>query len=574
MQINRISIKNVQGVRSIEYSPERRVVLVSGPNGAGKSTLLEAIRMAMLGVVGRVDLKKHYNQLVTEGEKLGVALVETDGGGRCALTLPNGAHEAEGMTLPCALPFLLDMHAFSHMDVTGRREHLLRILDVSQEPEAIASRLIADMACDADKVSKIAPILESGFDTAHRHAKQQASEARGAWKAITGETYGEKKAETWKAEPVELVSEEALAAAKLASSETAAAHAEAAKALGAIEQQAKQYAAAVARVDELEAAAGKIDRIRDKLKRDQAEHQIWQDKLAALPPEPGAVDVRPAMACPECGSMLIVNAGRLEAHNPGKIEDHEVSVKRVEQRKAVEMYARAIDAGTRDLSAAERAKFDLDEIKALEPVGDGAVTAARTAAAEAWEAHQKAQAEHTKLLGLQAQAERAEQLTQTAATYHADVLAWSKLADALSPDGLQARMVGDALAPINKELLAYADDTGWMASRIGADMGITANGRPYGLLSESEKWRVDAMLTVAIATVSGVRMCAIDRFDVLHPNDRPEALLWLDEMAEQGRIDQVWLAGTLKTRPVTLPPNCEALWIENGRASAALKEAA
>lgn len=573
MQINRISIKNVQGVRSIEFSPKQRVVLVSGLNGAGKSTLLEAIKMAMLGSVGRVDLKKHYSQLVTEGEKLGTALVEAEGG-RCALTLPNGAHEVEGVTLPYALPFVLDTHAFSRTEVTARRAAMLRILGISQEPAVIVERLVKDMECDEDKVAAIAPMLASGFDVAHRHAKNQASEARGAWKATTGETYGEKKAESWQAEHVEPVGEEALAAAKQASSETAAVHAEAAKALGAIEQQAKQYAAAVARVEDLEAAVAKIERIRDKLARDSAEHKVWSEKLAALPPEPGVADVRPAMACPECGSILIVNAGRLEPHSPGQVEDHEVSVKRVEQRKAVEMYARAIEAGTRDLSAAERAKFDLDEIKALEPVGDGAVTAARTAAAEAWEAHQKAQAEHTKLLGLQAQAERAEQLTQTAATYHADVLAWSKLADALSPDGLQARMIGDALAPINKELLAYADDTGWMASRIGVDMGITANGRPYGLLSESEQWRVDAMLTVAIAVVSGIRMCAIDRFDVLHPGDRPDALLWLDDMAEQGRIDQVWLAGTLKTRPVTLPPNCEALWIENGRVSAALKEAA
>ena len=48
----------------------------------------------------------------------------------------------------------------------------------------------------AAEVTRRHEVLRTGFDRAHTEAKTQATQARGAWKAITGETYGGLKALT------------------------------------------------------------------------------------------------------------------------------------------------------------------------------------------------------------------------------------------------------------------------------------------------------------------------------------------------------------------------------------------
>jgi hypothetical protein len=53
-----------------------------------------------------------------------------------------------------------------------------------------------------------------------------------------------------------------------------------------------------------------------------------------------------------------------------------------------------------------------------------------------------------------------------------------------------------------------------MRRAITPDMAITAEGRAYSLLCESEKWRVDAMIAAAIAELSGVKVMMLDRMDV------------------------------------------------------------
>jgi hypothetical protein len=96
-------------------------------------------------------------------------------------------------------------------------------------------------------------------------------------------------------------------------------------------------------------------------------------------------------------------------------------------------------------------------------------------------------------------------------------------------------------------------------------MSIVADGdRPYELLSESERWRADAMIAEAVSFLSGVRLLVLDRVDVLDLDGRADLLYWMDGLAEDGEIDRALLFATLKALPVKLPENIEAIWIENG----------
>ena len=95
-------------------------------------------------------------------------------------------------------------------------------------------------------------------------------------------------------------------------------------------------------------------------------------------------------------------------------------------------------------------------------------------------------------------------------------------------------------------------------------MRIAYGGRDYAMLSESEKWRADAMIAEAIAHLSGVRMLVLDRFDVLDLKGREDLLVWLDILAQDGEIDTALIFGTLKGLPAQLPETVEAFWIDGG----------
>lgn len=162
------------------------------------------------------------------------------------------------------------------------------------------------------------------------------------------------------------------------------------------------------------------------------------------------------------------------------------------------------------------------------------------------------------------QAARQEKIVTEAARHHADVLAWLEIADALSPDGIPGEMLAEALGPMNARLGASAVAAGWSITQITAGMDITGDGRPYALLSESEKWRADAMIAEAVSYLSGLRLLVLDRFDVLDLTGRADALEWLDALAEADEIDTALVFGTLKALPGGLPDSMQAHWIDGG----------
>ena len=562
MKITRIAIRNILGARSVDIRPAAPVLLVAGCNGAGKSSAQEAVRMAFTGETVRVSLKKEYGALVTEGEKAGLAMIEFDGG-RASVALPSGAHEVEGGPLPAALPFVLDAQRFARLDTSERRFFLFGLLGVETTHTAIAERL-KQRGCDTAKIEAVIPILRAGLDAGHKHAKEMTSQARGAWKAVTGESYGDKKAEGWAAFATEPVTAEAMQAAEN-TLKTCAANIDAAHSrFGAMNAEVARARQQAARIADLTARAEKIERIKDKLDRDQSELDQWTARLAELPPAPGAADPRPALSCPDCGVALVMTAGKLEHYTAPQADDMETAGKRKQWQDAVTLYGKSVTNDKRDLADAQAAAAALKEI-ADEPVPSEQEFAAATRELDLLKAdRQKCSDELSGLRARKLAAEAAEGKTKAAGGHHADVQQWSAIAEALSPDGIQAEMIAEALDPLNKQLAEHASLAQWATPRVGADMAITANGRPYPLLSESERFRIDALITVCIAHLSGLRLVVLDRVDVLDLTGREDLLYWLSDLAGAGQIDTAILMATLKAAPKSLPPHCASQWIEGG----------
>ena len=571
MKITAIKTANFVGARDVDVTLTRPVMLFCGPNGAGKSSLAEAVRMALTGEPSRVSLKKNYKQLVSDSADVGYAVVEHDGG-QSAITLPNGAHDHTGERPPAILPYVLDAQRFSRLPADERRQFLFDLMGLRTDGPAVIERLLAK-GCSATKVEEISPHhLRVGFDAAHKEAQDRAREAKAAWRAITGETYGSVKAATWKAnKPAHDGNRVRLAREELAMVFDQIEHG--AAELAVMQSAATRQAQQSEKVSGLRERAARYASIEAKLRHDEADLKEWQAKVEHEARKGGKqMPAEPTYTCPACSAKLRhdhANGALVEFTPPPIVYPTSEPGKLAEYQRARDLLARCVENDKRDLAAADLAARTLAEIE--DARSDPAPSPEEIDAKKVKLA--EARKEQTRLAGIvktleadERAAAIADEKTDLARGHHLDVAQWEEIAAALAPNGIPGEILGEALGPINQRLASSALMTEWTQPLVDGDMSITAGGRSYALLSESEKWRVDAMIAEAISHLSGVKLLVLDRVDVLDMVGREDLLYWLDGLAEDGEIETALLFATLKALPAALPDTADAVWIENGTA--------
>ncbi|HCF3278781.1 AAA family ATPase [Pseudomonas aeruginosa] len=569
MRITKLEITNFQGLRHAALDVSAPVLLVAGHNGAGKSSLLDAIAMAFNGQPRRVSLKKEMDKLVTEGSKKGEARVEwLDAAYEvqvCGVALPTGKGSA--LTDSPFLPYVLDASLFASLDAKERRRVLFDLSGASTSPNQIAERLVAKGHAAA-LVEKVKPLLRSGFPAAVEQAKAYASESRGAWKAITGENYGSEKAVDWAPELLAtVVTEDQVAEAgknlQLLEDDLA----EAQQALGASKQARQAADGRAQRIAKLRELVDLEPRRRNKLTTDEQNQDEWSEKVMAAELASSRSVPHQPLTCPHCQGAVDLQAGTLVVHQPPEqIADAEAARRLPEYREYLASAQRAVANSQRDLDECQAAA---EQIKALEAESVEAPSAEAIANGEQAinELRQARDASRAKLVALQEALEAATQREASIAkaqAAHQDVVAWTGMVDALSPTGIPAEILADAIGPVNDTLKRLAGTAGWSPVQISADIDVTFGGRLYGLLSESERWRCDTTIALAIATISGLRLVLLDRLDVLDLPSRNQAIALMRAMTSDREIDSVVVAGTLKEPMAKTPEWLQAVWIESG----------
>ncbi|HCF1487778.1 TPA: AAA family ATPase [Pseudomonas aeruginosa] len=571
MRITKLEITNFQGLRHAALDVSAPVLLVAGHNGAGKSSLLDAIAMAFNGQPRRVSLKKEIDKLITEGAKKGEARVEwLDEAGEvqaCGVALPTGKGSA--LTDSPFLPYVLDAGLFASLDAKERRRVLFDLSGASASPAEVGRRVEAK-GLNPALFEKVKPLLRSGFPAAVEQAKAYASEARGTWKAITGENYGSEKAVDWAPELVAtVVTDDQVAEAgknlQLLEDDLA----EAQQALGASKQARQAADGRAQRIAKLRELVDLEPRRRNKLTADEQNQDEWSEKvMAAELASAGSVPHQP-LTCPHCQGAVDLQAGTLVVHQPPEqIADAEAARRLPEYREYLASAQRAVANSQRDLDECLAAA---EQIKALEAESADAPSAEAIANGEQAinELRQTRDASRAKLVALQEALEAATQREASIAkaqAAHQDVVAWTGMVDALSPTGIPAEILADAIGPVNELLQRLSGTAGWSPVQLSADIDVTFGGRLYGLLSESERWRCDATIALAIAKLSGLRLVLLDRFDVLDiPARTQQAMKLFQSLAAGGEIDTLIVAGTLKEPMAKTPSWLQAVWIDAGQ---------
>ncbi|HEK1311224.1 TPA: hypothetical protein SMQ86_006348, partial [Pseudomonas aeruginosa] len=425
---------------------------------------------------------------------------------------------------------------------------------------------------------KVKPLLRSGFSAMVGQAKDYASEARGAWKAITGENYGSDKANGWEPEaPPVIVSEEELESARAELQATAQDLDEAQQTLGSSKRAHADAQSRASRITALRETAALADRRRNKLATDEANQDEWSEKVMEAEAAASGEPAHQPLTCPHCQGTVDLQAGQLVAHQPpAKVADPEAAKRLEEFRGYLASAQRAVANSQRDLKESEDAAAQsaaLEAETAQAPSAE-AIANGEQAINELRQARDRQQAKVQSLQEAFNAAAQRQDVIKQAAGFHAEVCAWSALADALSPAGIPAEILADAIGPVNQLLQRLSGTAGWSPVQISADIDVTFGGRLYGLLSESERWRCDATLALSIATISGLRLALLDRLDVLDLPSRSQALTLLRAVTMDKEIDSVIVAGTLKEPMAKTPAWLQAVWIDAGQLADQQQQAA
>lgn len=604
MKLSTITTSNFLGARAVELHLTKAVALIAGKNGAGKSSIQEAVRMALTGEPVRVDLKKNYPALLTEGAEAGFADVMTDQS-QYSIILPGG----KGVHCEtAALPYVIDAQRFAHLDDNARRQFLFGLCGVKLDGPTVKQRLL-DKGCAAAKVEQAAPLLRAGFDAAAKEAGNKARDAKAGWKTATGgETWGKEKAPKWEPPALEFTAEKAqelLVGVRntidLDDADIGALQQE----IGAARAEMTRRQQGEARRLELKTKADQADRIKARLDHDTAELVAWEQKVANCrdaagierpdPKSPGEFLLRGLATVTH--EFLALTEAFPEVEWPGDLvrragahlnefrklhgdpighdsaPDPEAAAKLPEYENALKLMQSAVANGQRDLDAANAAQSEYDKVVADQAEAAPNIEGKQSKLNEITARRDNFRADERKYLDMARQAAGRAALVEQVAKLHADVIDWIAISDALSPDGIPAELLAEALGPINARLARSGTDAEWPQVTIHDDMRITYGMREYALVSESEKWRTDAMIAEAVSHISGMKLLVLDRFDVLDMKGREDALYWLDGLAQDGEIDTALVFGTLKAIPAQLLPSIEGFWIENGTINQ-LKEAA
>ncbi|MFK7088654.1 AAA family ATPase [Chromobacterium violaceum] len=599
MKISRIAVKNFQGLQAFDLPVRAPLLMFSGPNGAGKSSLRDAIAMGLSGAPTRVSKKKDFGQLVHEAHQSASIEIDLADGRRSVTALPGDGTKFAGKQIEdenkarAALQYVLAPQQFAAAGADERRGVLFTLTGCVAGADEVAKRLAARGA-DSTKAEAVLPLLRVGFPAAEEDARNRAKEAKGAWRGVTGETYGDKKAETWRADkPV--VDEQQLLQAEQGLDVVDGEIAQAQRKLGELQAQHQAGAGRVAQITKLQELASKVPSIERKLAADELDLANVRDEVVAITTGPAprvglvhdlarALNLSLTMAIP-FGDMTAEQRGHLKsagatleqyAAEHGSLADDGVppsaaDLARLPQlQHSLAMMDRAVANDHRDLQAAKDAATQLQALQnteGAETVTDTQLQAATQQIDELKARRKQLAADLDAMRASQRAAAEAYKKTAAARQHHADVQAWTLIADAMAPDGIPGELLNDALRPVNDLLFELAKLAGWARVQLSRDMDITADGRLYGLLSESEQWRADTLLALTLAKLSGLKLVVLDRFDVLDLTGRGDLLDLLYALAEDGTIDTAVVCGTLKKAPDS-DGLMESYWVQNGEVSA------
>jgi outer membrane murein-binding lipoprotein Lpp len=520
----KLRVRNFAGIKRADLDIVGPV-LIAGTNGAGKSSLLQSVACAVVQspLAREMATKKGAGALLHEGADAGSISLDY-GSGSVRVLYPDATVETSGKPATLGSPLGIGSARFTALTPADKAKQVSERFKTDpgledlrawfeERPEAGVRVIKLADGTERDLLAALWERIElSGWDAVATDLKDHLSRRKGAWEGVTGQRWGAKVAKGWT--PPGLLPGEDM--------DVDAAKLDEAHAQQRLEGLIAQAAVSGAHREAVSALAAKVEALAADVERIVGEGDAIADQLTAarakLDAAPVPIDTDNMQACPHCGKKIAFGrAGDKRQYTilekpPEQISkaarDEQIK-KHDELNSQVNALLRTVEANTRDVAAARsahaaavNARAEVARLEGLDEVGQPEVDAARE-----------------RYLELQRRRASIEAWHKATAIYR-EFVQNEFLFDALVPGGVRKAVLSRRLGVINMNLSKLCAIAKFEDVQLTEDLGVTFRGRPYVLLSESERWRCDLIVAALMGREEGARILLIDRLDVLDPNSR------------------------------------------------------
>ncbi len=556
-------VKNFRGIERAEIEAVP-IALLAGKNFQGKSSICQAVAAALTGHtvpflrptrdVGKfasVLTKTESKELVRGGVDEGAVSVTT-ADGSVSVAWPKLESASKGKP-PAISVYAAGMMKIMEVDPMFRFELLSALLETMPTSTDLDIELKDAELDEATRKQVIEKVEQVGYDVAHKALADSTKLLKGRWEEATGESFGMKKMEGWKPQGYDLTPgvtsaediETTVANARQSVENAVASQAVDAAEITRLNDLAPlEHDAKIA----LDAAYTALNAYNGDLKRHEADLESIEVPEAPLP-------------CPDCGSMLGVTMkdGKPALHRAGHTitQIQTASTQRDSIKGLIVLTKTRISTATRDR---QKALGDWEKYKGSLAALEAAVS--KTGSAQA-------------VITLRENLVAAEKLRDQfnaitkAAKYAETIKINATVLEVLEPEGLRRSKLAKKLQDFNGSTLTpLTAAAGYAPVTIDDKLDVRLGGRHYYLLSESEKFRVNTILQIAIAMLDKSICVIIDGADILDTAGRNGLFAMLASIGDKVNS----LVGLTVTSKKTVPDLGKhgmgrTYWIEDGIAA-------
>ena len=524
-----IKIENVHGVSSAEIDVSS-IALIAGLNGSGKSSIINACHAILTGDTANGFLKKDANLIVKSGNDEGkIELIESNDD-YAQITYPDCVMTAKGILSTRAsriatgnieiLKLKLDERARLFSEILNSNPTAQDVLNYCKE------RNINFEGIDAYISKAMNEVQVNGWDMAIKKISSMATELKGEWRHITGEQWGSDKGSKWYVKETEY---------DLKNLEQKL-H-ELYKQSGYFEYEKVSLQADADQLPELEVFYA------DLLKKIETDKKaLGELNLKHLP--------KNDLSCPECGTVVKLVNGNLVTSL--KISDEEIEeIKQYNdnvEKKQKELNVRINqNVSTQKeiilkIKNAENAKQQLRDGKPLDDI-----------------------ATEIEKLKYFIEVSRNNGKTNEAKKCHNKIINILTMVDILSPDGVRQAKLEKLLEIFNETLEKLCTIAGWGKITINSDMVIKFNDRlaKEKYISESQLYRTEMILRIALAQLDNSNIILIDRADIFD-NKSKSQLFKLLKLSGLRAVVAMTISSKDKAPDLKAGKLGTTYWVENG----------
>lgn len=522
METLHVSIRNWKGCTSAEFDiAPKGVQLIQGFNESGKTSILQALGYTL----SNVTMKPERRQLHTGRGGKCECKISIDEERWVKLALPSGKKTTQmDIKVSAVAAGLVNVLSLKTSD---RLSVLSQHLDSEPTFEDFDKRMKREGWTD-DEIEKVWKDIKEGGPTGWNArldvAVSDGVRLKGQWReaAASGENWGIGQSEGWM--PAGMDKELMKASQESLEKDYVAAKDDLEAKIASRAVDDEEVRKLHEKWLEKDTLIGKVQLAKDEVAEKEKALEALREEYSKLPSPDKPVN-NELMICGHCGGLNVMENSKWVGIKEKPKEDEKKNEKR---RAALNECQERGNQAKKDLAQAQRELAGLESmLKDAEVAHNAWIEMVKQVGGSSEEEVEQDRERATHAEKRRDIFRRWKRCTEL----HEAIKHNQKLIDCLKPDGLALDKLGDAIKVFNEETLKpICELAGWGMVELHQDMDITWDGINADPICESELYRANITMQIAIASHDGSAMVLIDRLDMFDDIRREQLVSLLENL--------------------------------------------